>query len=99
MAEEKPAGAAPAETITTNKTNRTMSYNRIDSLLGTTGKLTPQAVEFEEAVLGALMIDDNAVTEVLSVVLSEGSVPQDAADAQKQAVSNKLTAFLTARFL
>ncbi len=59
------------ETITTNKTNRTMSYNRIDSLLGTTGKLTPQAVEFEEAVLGALMIDDNAVTEVLSVLKPE----------------------------
>ena len=48
-----------------------MSYNRIDSLLGTTGKLTPQAVEFEEAVLGALMIDDNAVTEVLSVLKPE----------------------------
>ena len=48
-----------------------MAYNRIDSLLGTTGKLTPQAVEFEEAVLGALMIDDNAVTEVLSVLKPE----------------------------
>ena len=37
------------ETITTNRPGRTMSYNRIDTLLGTTGKLTPQAVEFEEA--------------------------------------------------
>lgn len=59
------------ETITTNKPNRTMSYNRIDTLLGTTGKLTPQAVEFEEAVLGALMIDDNAVTEVLAMLRPE----------------------------
>ena len=59
------------ETITTNKPNRTMSYNRIDTLLGTTGKLTPQAVEFEEAVLGALMIDDNAVTEVLATLRPE----------------------------
>ncbi|MBR3550372.1 MAG: hypothetical protein IKO09_00025 [Bacteroidales bacterium] len=59
------------ETITTNRPGRTMSYNRIDTLLGTTGKLTPQAVEFEEAVLGALMIDDNAVTEVLSMLRPE----------------------------
>lgn len=59
------------ETITTSKTTRTMSYNRIDSLLGTTGKLTPQAVEFEEAVLGALMIDDTAMTEVISMLKPE----------------------------
>ena len=59
------------ETITTNKQMRTLSYNRIETLLGTTGKLTPQAVEFEEAVLGALMIDDNAVTEVLSILKPE----------------------------
>ena len=36
--------------------------------MGVTGKLTPQAIEFEEAVLGALMIDDNAVTSVLDVL-------------------------------
>ena len=59
------------ETITTNRQTRTLSYNRIETLLGTTGKLTPQAVEFEEAVLGALMIDDNAVTEVLSILKPE----------------------------
>ena len=59
------------ETITTNKPVRSMSYNRIENILGTTGKLTPQAVEFEEAVLGALMIDDNAVTEVLSILKPE----------------------------
>ena len=59
------------ETITTNRPVRTLSYNRIETLLGTTGKLTPQAVEFEEAVLGALMIDDNAVTEVLSILKPE----------------------------
>jgi replicative DNA helicase len=56
------------ETITTNRPTRTLSYNRIETLLGTTGKLTPQAVEFEEAVLGALMIDDNAVNEVLNIL-------------------------------
>ena len=36
--------------------------------MGVTGKLTPQAVEFEEAVLGALMIDEDAVTAVLDVL-------------------------------
>jgi hypothetical protein len=46
-----------------------------------------------------VVVSDVVVTEVLSVVLSEGSVPQEAADAHKQAASNKLTAFLTARFL
>ena len=59
------------ETITTNRQTRTLSYNRIETLLGTTGKLTPQAVEFEEAVLGALMIDDNAVNEVLNILKPE----------------------------
>ena len=59
------------ETITTNRPTRTLSYNRIETLLGTTGKLTPQAVEFEEAVLGALMIDDNAVNEVLNILKPE----------------------------
>ena len=42
-----------------------MSYNRVESVLGTTGRVTPQAVEFETAVLGALMIDDNAVSTIL----------------------------------
>lgn len=44
---------------------KTLSYNRIESTLGTTGKVTPQAVEFEAAVLGALMMDDNAVSTIL----------------------------------
>ncbi len=51
--------------VTENRQTKNTSYNRIETVLGTTGKLTPQAVDFEEAVLGALMIDDNAVTSVL----------------------------------
>lgn len=42
-----------------------MSYNRVETTLGVTGKVTPQAVEFEAAVLGALMMDDNAVSTIL----------------------------------
>ena len=42
---------------TDRKTEKKLTYNTIESTLGITGKLTPQAVEFEEAVLGAMMID------------------------------------------
>ncbi|MDR2980330.1 MAG: replicative DNA helicase [Bacteroidales bacterium] len=42
-----------------------LSYNTIDSSLATIGKLTPQAIDFEEAVLGALMIDSSAVSIII----------------------------------
>jgi len=48
-----------------NRQRKNMSYDRLESALGTTGKLTPQAVEFEEAVLGAIMLDDNALSSVV----------------------------------
>lgn len=51
--------------VTENKPTRTRTYNRMENVLGVTGKLPPQAIEFEEAVLGALMIDDNAVSTIL----------------------------------
>ena len=35
------------------------------------GKIPPQAVELEEAVLGALMIDKNALNEVIDILESE----------------------------
>lgn len=57
------------EKVTSNKLNR--NYSRIENILGASGKLTPQAIEFEESVLGALMIDDNAITEVLSILRPE----------------------------
>ncbi len=47
---------------------RSLGYNRVENVLGTTGKLPPQAIEFEEAVLGALMIDDNAVSTILDLL-------------------------------
>ena len=51
--------------VTENRQTKSPSYNRVENILGVTGKVTPQAVEFEEAVLGALMIDDNAVSTIL----------------------------------
>ena len=51
--------------VTDTRQNKMSSYNRMENILGTAGKVTPQAVEFEEAVLGALMIDDNAVSTIL----------------------------------
>ncbi len=56
------------ENVTTSRMPRQMSYNKMENILGVTGKLTPQAVEFEESVLGALMIDDNSVTEALTIL-------------------------------
>ena len=51
--------------VTENRQTKNVSYNRIENVLGVAGKVTPQAVEFEEAVLGALMIDDSAVSNIL----------------------------------
>lgn len=51
--------------VTYNQKSKTTTTNKLENALGVTGKLTPQAVEFEEAVLGALMIDDNAVSTIL----------------------------------
>lgn len=50
------------------KQQRNISYNRIEQVLGSTGKLTPQALEFEEAVLGGLMIDTEAVSTILGTI-------------------------------
>lgn len=46
------------------KRENKLSFNTIENTFGLTGKITPQAVDFEEAVLGALLIDGNAISEV-----------------------------------
>ena len=56
---------------TERKTENKISYNTVESTLGVTGKLTPQAVDFEEAVLGAMMIDVNAVGETVDMLDSK----------------------------
>lgn len=52
------------EQTTEQKTEKRFSYNTIESALGTTGKLIPQAIPFEKAVLGALMIDKDAIMDI-----------------------------------
>ena len=47
-------------------------YKKKGSIIGLEqGKIPPQAVELEEAVLGALMIDKNALNEVIDILESE----------------------------
>lgn len=43
----------------------------IDQQLSEIGKLPPQAVDLEEAVLGAMMLEKNAVTTVIDILKSE----------------------------
>lgn len=47
-----------------NKRENKISFNTVESTFGLTGKLTPQAVDFEEAILGALMIDKDAIAYI-----------------------------------
>jgi replicative DNA helicase len=56
------------ETITDKRSDSKISYNTLESTMAATGKLTPQALEFEEAVLGALMIDSNAVGSIIDLI-------------------------------
>lgn len=56
------------ETFTNKKTENKLSFNTIETSMGMTGKLTPQAVDFEMAILGAIMINSDAVGEVIDVL-------------------------------
>ncbi|MDR2972146.1 MAG: replicative DNA helicase [Bacteroidales bacterium] len=53
------------ESITTKRTEQKINYNTLESTLGVAGKLTPQALEFEMAVLGAILINSDAVGQVV----------------------------------
>ena len=57
------------ETSTALRPKRTASKSTVSSLLaGNFGKLPPQAVDLEEAVLGALMLEKNALTSVIDIL-------------------------------
>ena len=43
------------------KTDTRFSYKTMESAMGNTGKMPPQALGFERAVLGALMIDRDTI--------------------------------------
>ncbi len=57
--------------VTENRAAKALSYNRMENVMGATGKVIPQAVDFEAAVLGALMIDDNAVSTILDFLAAK----------------------------
>lgn len=58
------------KTVTAKRTENRLSYNTIENALGNTGKIVPQAVDIEEAVLGAMLIDANAVSVVIDSLTS-----------------------------
>src|SRR4028118_2288397 len=45
--------------------------NRLSSLVSGLGKLPPQAVDLEEAVLGALMLEKDALSAVIDILKPE----------------------------
>lgn len=53
------------EKIVPQKSYVKQTVNTIESAMGTTGKLTPQALEFEAAVLGAILINSDAIGEII----------------------------------
>lgn len=56
------------QSVTRKKVENKLSYNNIDAALGNMGKVIPQAVEVEEAVLGAILIDANAISIVVDSI-------------------------------
>ncbi|MBO4645893.1 MAG: replicative DNA helicase [Bacteroidales bacterium] len=61
----------PNEQTTERRTEQRYSYNTLQSALGNTGKVIPQALPFEKAVLGALMIDGGAIDNVANTLRPE----------------------------
>jgi replicative DNA helicase len=51
-----------------NTTRRTAQFSQVSQQLYEIGKLPPQAVELEEAVLGALMLEKDALTAVIDIL-------------------------------
>ena len=53
------------------KANLNRKRASVSSLIGGLGKLPPQAPDLEEAVLGALMLEKNALSEVIDILKPE----------------------------
>src|SRR5690554_100707 len=69
MTEENKPIISPLEK--TGRGNLTERRSRVANLIGGMGKLPPQAPDLEEAVLGALMLEKNALTEVIDILKPE----------------------------
>lgn len=54
-----------------NSPQRSIRKKRNDSFFNDSGRVPPQAVDFEEAVLGALMLEKNAVNDAIDVLQPE----------------------------
>jgi replicative DNA helicase len=60
------------EVLSSSRNRRTASKSTAASLAAANfGKLPPQAVDLEEAVLGALMLEKNALTSVIDILHPE----------------------------
>ena len=57
-----------AKTLAKNDRNKTKKDANIDLLGVDIGKKPPQAVDIEEAVLGALMLESSAITDVMGIL-------------------------------
>ena len=53
------------ESITAKRTEQKINYYTLESTLGVTGKLTPQALDLEMAVLGAILINADAIGQIV----------------------------------
>src|SRR5690606_38833514 len=51
-----------------NKANFNKKRTSLNNMISGLGKLPPQAVDLEEAVLGALMLEKNALSEVIDIL-------------------------------
>ncbi|HZH55308.1 MAG TPA: replicative DNA helicase [Sphingobacteriaceae bacterium] len=69
MTEENKPIISPLEK--TGRGNLTERRSRVANLVSGLGKLPPQATDLEEAVLGALMLEKNALTEVIDILKPE----------------------------
>ena len=69
MAEQQTPNTANKKTFTDNKTGRRNNNGELSDFVF--GKVPPQAVPLEEAVLGALMLDKDALTSVMDIIRSE----------------------------
>lgn len=55
----------------TNRANFNKKRTNLNNLVSGLGKLPPQALDLEEAVLGALMLEKNALSEVIDILKPE----------------------------
>ena len=51
-----------------DKSNFTARKSRLANSMNTLGKIPPQAIDLEEAVLGALMLEKDALSTVIDIL-------------------------------